>query len=253
VWTPDARRIVFASTRRSAISPNAPPWMNLYWQRSDGTGQVQRLTEGARVHWPTSWHPNGRILALGEADLEARTQSIMMLSLEGDEASGWRPAHPTMFLKDADHGMFSPDGQWLAYVARKTPGAIFGYDPRPDAEVFVRPFPGPGGPWQISAGGGTDPVWSLTRHELLYGTPDHRIMAAPYSASGASFHAEKPHALSDARFDPRVGGRSFDLHPDGERFVLAKATDAQRTNRAHHVTMVFNFLDELQKRAPAGK
>jgi len=198
--------------------------MNLYWQRSDGTGQVQRLTEAPRVHWPTSWHPNGRILAFGEADLEARTQSIMMLSLEGDEAAGWRPARPKMFLKDADHGMFSPDGHWLAYVARKTPA-------RPETEVYVQSFPGPGGPWQISAGGGTDPVWSLTRHELLFGTPDHRIMAASYSASGASFHADKPHLLSDASFDPRSMGRSFDLHPDGERFVLAKGQRTRRPTR----------------------
>jgi serine/threonine-protein kinase len=239
VWTPDAQRIVFGSNRRSAFP-------NLYWQRSDGTGQVQRLTEAARVQWPTSWHPNGRILAFGEAELETGMRSIMMLSLEGDEASGWRPARPTMFLKDADHGMFSPDGQWLAYVARKTPA-------RPDTEVFVQPFPGPGGPWQISAGGGTDPVWSRTRHELLYGSPDHRIMAASYTTSGASFHAEKPHVLSDARFKPRAAGRSFDLHPDGERFVLAKADTKTETNRAHHVTVIFNFYDELQKLAPARK
>jgi hypothetical protein len=89
---------------------------------------------------------------------------------------------------------------------------------------------------------------------LLYGTPDHRIMAAPYSASGASFHAETPHVLSDARFDPRTSGRSFDLHPDGERFVLAKATDTRyETNRVHHVTMIVNFNDELQALAPARK
>jgi hypothetical protein len=153
----------------------------------------------------------------------------------------------TMFLKDADDATFSPDGQWLAYVAKKTPA-------RPETEVYVTPFAAPGGPWQVSAGGGTGPVWSLTRHELLYGTPDHRIMAASYSASGASFHAEKPHVLSDARFDPRPLGRSFDLHPDGERFVLDKATDTpNETNRAHHVTMIVNFADELQALAPARK
>jgi hypothetical protein len=78
-------------------------------------------------------------------------------------------------------------------------------------------------------------------------------MAASYSASGASFHAEKPHVLTDVRFEARSLGRSFDLHPDGERFVLLKATDAQRTSRAHHVTMIFNFHDELQKLAPPRK
>jgi serine/threonine-protein kinase len=245
VWTPDARRIVFRTATRGTRNIS-----NLYWQRSDGTGEVQQLTEASRPQLPLSWHPNGKVLALSELDPETGTPSLMMLRLEGDEASGWRPAPPVLFLKDADDAMFSPDGHWLAYVA-KTPAPA----PTPAVmEVYVRPFPGPGNPWQVSAGGGTGPVWSLTRHELLYGTPDHRVMAASYSASGVSFHAEKPHVLTDVRFKARSLDRSFDLHPDGERFVLAKATETKtETNRAHHVTVIFNFYDELQKLAPAKK
>ena len=114
VWTPDGRRIVFSSTRRSQRS-------NLYWQHVDGTGEAQRLTDSDRRHIAGSWDPSGRILAFTEYDTQTGAPTIMLLRMEGDNATGWRPAQPTAFIKDADDPMFSPDGRWIAYVA-KEPG-----------------------------------------------------------------------------------------------------------------------------------
>ncbi|MBI3490439.1 MAG: protein kinase [Acidobacteria bacterium] len=82
---------------------------------------------------------------------------------------------------------------------------------------------GPGGKWQISTGRGLVPTWSRTKHELFYGTANGQIMVAPYTVEGDSFRAEKPRLWSDGRFVVRAGNRSFDLHPDGERFALAPA------------------------------
>ena len=235
VWTPDARRMAFRSRPANGVVAN------LYWQRVDGIGEAQRLTSASREHWPGSWHPNGRLLAFSEIDPETGAPSIMILRLDGDEVSGWRPAQPTTFLEGADFPTFSPDGRWLAYVTKASSGA--------GTEVFVRPFPGPGGPWQISTGGGTNPVWSLKRPELFYGSTAHQIMVASYTTSGGSFRAEKPRLLSDTRFAPRVVGPSFALHPDGDRFALAPAA-VDPGSRRNHVTLIFNFLDELRRIAP---
>jgi serine/threonine-protein kinase len=241
VWTPDGRRIVFTSTRAGSVRAN-----DVYWQHVDGTGEVQRLTESARSKLLGSMHPSGRILAFAEQDPQTTsTPTLMILRLEGDEATGWRPMPPTEFMKSADDPMFSPDGRWLAYVS-KEPG-------RKEVEVYVQPFPGPGGRWQISTGGGTDPAWSRTRHELFFGTPDHRIMVASYSATGDSFHADRPHVLSDSRFSPLVVGRSFDVHPDGDRFALVKASESEARAKRDHITLIFNFFDELRRIAPPGK
>jgi Tol biopolymer transport system component len=46
LWTPDGRRITFASTRGDTSTSN------LYWQRADGSGEVQRLTESKNNQYP---------------------------------------------------------------------------------------------------------------------------------------------------------------------------------------------------------
>ena len=45
LWSPDSRRLIFASTRVGA---------NLFWQAADGTGPVEQLTEGPTFgcQWP---------------------------------------------------------------------------------------------------------------------------------------------------------------------------------------------------------
>ena len=237
VWTPDARRIVFSSGNNSQM-------VNLYWQRVDGTGEAQRLTDAGRRQIAGSWHPAGMILAFTEYDPQTAAPAVRLLRLEGDETSGWRPAQPTDLLSGAEDPLFSPDGRWLAYVM-KEPG-------REKSEVYVQPFPGPGGRRQISTDGGDNPAWSPSRQEMFYATPDRRIMTVPYSVNNDSFHAGKPRLLPNSRFAPRVVGRSFDVHPDGERFALVKAPDLAPVAPRDHVILVFNFLDELRRIAPPG-
>ena len=77
--------------------------------------------------------------------------------------------------------MISPDGRWLAYQSDES-----GSD-----EVYVRRFPGPGGKWLVSAGGGHGPIWSSKKQELFY-VGSEGIMVANYTANGDMFVAVKP-------------------------------------------------------------
>ena len=138
--------------------------------------------------------------------------------------------------------MFSPDGRWIAYQSNES-GRF---------EVYVRPFPGPGGKWQISTDGGLNAIWSRTRHELLYAGLDNRLMVASYTVEGDSFRSEKPRVWSERRFMPRPRLRSFDLHTDGERVVLAAAPENAGVVKQDKVVFVFNFFDELRRLAPPG-
>ena len=104
--------------------------------------------------------------------------------------------------------VFSPDGQWIAYMS--------GESGRP--EVYVRPFPTGGGRWQISTAGGGGPRWSRDGRELFYLAAGGSLMAVPVTA-GASFEKGTPRELF------RVGVRrtnipQYDAFPDGKTFVL---------------------------------
>jgi serine/threonine-protein kinase len=234
IWTPDGGRLAFASER--------PP--NLFWIRADGSGEAQRLTQSPNAQAPYSWHPSGKFLAYTENRPDTKND-LMVLPMSGDEASGWKPGSPTVFLRtpfNEDNPMFSPDGRWLAYESNET-GRF---------EVFVRPFPGPGAKVQISAGGGNTPKWSQAKRELLYRGADNRIMTAAYTVAGDSFRAEKPQlwsprALPEGIMRP-MQRHVFAVHPDGERVALFVPPDAARGTR-DKVVLVFNFFDELRRLA----
>jgi serine/threonine-protein kinase len=239
VWTPDGRRVVFSSNRADVSAHN------LYWQRSDGTGEVQRLTEGRNHQNSGSWHPSGRLLAFTERNPQTG-RDLWILPLEGDEASGWRPGKPYVFLASAFEELgpsFSPDGRWLAYHSNES-GRY---------EAYVRPYPGPGGKYLISSGGGSYPVWAPDRQELFYLASDKRLMVSAYAAQGGAFSAEKPRPWSETRLqrasDIWYRFRRFALHPDGRRFAYFAPPEAGVVG-SDHVTLVLDFFEELRRLAP---
>ncbi len=236
VWTPNGQRIAFASTGADKAIPN------LYWQQADGTGVAERLTESPNPQVPTSWHASGRLLAFTEQHPQT-LRDIMIVPLEGDEVSGWKPGTPSVFLNtqfSQSEAAFSPDGGWLAYQSNES-GTY---------EVYVRPFPGPGGKWLVSTGGGLSPVWSRNGRELFYWSGG-QIWVASYAVSGDSFRAEKPRAWSPGRV-PGGAFLGFDLHPDGKRFAVVKAAEETET-RVDKVVFITNFFDELRRIAPPAK
>ena len=109
----------------------------------------------------------------------------------------------------------SPDGNWLAYQS----------NPSGQFEVFVRPFPDTeAGLQQVSAGGGRMPRWSPDGRELFYWAPPGQMMAVQVDA-GSSLILDRPEAVFDWPYfagDDVSIGRTFDVSPDGERFVMIK-------------------------------
>ena len=242
VWTPDGHRLAFASRRGDGVTDN------LYWQPADGsTNEAQRLTDSKNRQLPASWHPSGTFLAFVELN-SATKADIMILPMTGDEASGWTPGQPGPFLNTVANEVdpiFSPDGRWLSYNS----------DESGQVEAYVRPFPGPGSTWKVSAGAGNGGTtfWSYKRPELFYeqNTPQgHGFMVVPYRTEGGSFVAGNPRPWSPGRFLPRrhIGWEA--LHPDGNRIATALAPDVQTESKPGHLTFVFNFFDELRRLAP---
>jgi Tol biopolymer transport system component len=235
IWTPDGRRIAFGSTRKDNST------RTLYWQRVNG-GAAEPLTQSGNAQMPTSWHPGGKFLAFEQENPQSG-MDIMILPVEGDEASGWKPGKPTVFFESSFHelnAVFSPDGRWLAYQSNES-GSM---------EVYVRPFPGPGEKMQVSSGGGMYPTWSRSSKELIYQhVEDWTLMVAAYTTEGDSLRAERPRRL--ARIPRRgFGMPGFDLHPDGQRFAVLKAAEETTDIRQDHMVLIPHFFDELRRVAP---
>jgi serine/threonine-protein kinase len=238
VWTPDGQRIVYSSQDKGGV-------YNLWWIRADGAGNPQRLTESKNIQTAGSWRPDGKVLAFQQNNLNTNYDT-MILPVEGDEKSGWKPGEPKPFLNSAFTEMepaFSPDGRWLAYQSNESGSN----------EVYVRPFPGPGGKWQISTGGGLYPKWSRNGKELFVRTLDSKIMAVNYTASGDSFRADKPQLWSPGQFTDRGNSIfNFDVYPDGKRFIVLKTPGTEQAAAVNKVSFILNFFDEIRRKLPPG-
>jgi Tol biopolymer transport system component/predicted Ser/Thr protein kinase len=239
VWTPDGKHIVFAATA-GAIG-------TLQWIRSDGAGESQQLLEGKAELRPYSFSPDGKRLAFAQSGSETG-YDLWTLPLDSSDPEHPKAGKPEPFVRtvlDDYEPAFSPDGQWIAYQSLAT-GV---------PEVYVQPFPGPGGKWLISTGGGRHPVWSRNGRELFYQAPDYRIMVVMYSARGDSFAPVKPRPWAETQIlEPNILYWNLDLAPDGKRFVVAPKPEATGGQKGSvHVTVLLNFFDELRRKTPAGK
>jgi serine/threonine-protein kinase len=239
VWTPDGRRLVFASDRGKAGT------FNLYWANADGTGEVTRLTDSPESHMQgSSWHPSGQFLAF-QAGRGATGSDLMILPMEGDATRGWTPGTPTVFLSSPANEAtpaFSPDGRWIAYASNEAGSNSL--------DIYVRPFPGPGGPWRISTAGGRFPRWSAAAPELLC-IGQATIMAARYTVVGDSFRSETPQMWSPTSIQGvATGNAGYALHPDGKRVAAAAVADESDGLAHDKVVFFFNFGEYLKKIAP---
>jgi eukaryotic-like serine/threonine-protein kinase len=104
-------------------------------------------------------------------------------------------------------------------------------------EVYVRTFPAvDAGRWQVSTGGGTQPLWAHSGRELFYRSGDAVMNVAVESNAG--FVARSPVVLFKGQYAPSLSGRNYDVSPDGRRFLMLKqgaGPDAQNTSPARFV------------------
>jgi Tol biopolymer transport system component/predicted Ser/Thr protein kinase len=230
VWTPDGNRIAFRSNRTGTTTGR------LHWQLADGSGGLEQLSAGERVQNATSWSGDGQLLAFFEPGAST-LRDIYVLRLSDRKTL---PFLRTPFNEGA--ASFSPDGRWLAYLSNESG--------RP--EIYVQPYPGPGGKWQISVDGGTEPLWNRNGRELFYRNSGKMI--GVQIATQPGFSAGKPAVLFDRTYaasDFPATGIAYDVSADGQRFLMVK--EIEQASSTAQINVVLNWFEELKRRVPASK
>jgi Tol biopolymer transport system component/predicted Ser/Thr protein kinase len=226
VWSPDGKMFSFQSGR-------AGP-QNIFWQAVDGSGVAERLTTSQSIDAVGSWSPDGQRLAYIRIDQETG-YDIWDARLDDKRP---RVLVKTPYNETAPR--ISPDGRWLTYAS----------DESGRWEVYVQPYPGPGGKWQVSTEGGTEPVWNPTGRELFY-RAGNRMMAAAVTLQ-PGFSASKPERLFEGPWLPTpVTFPNYDVSRDGQRFLMLKAAGEDEGGR--QIVVVQNWLEELKRRMVAGE
>ena len=227
VWTPDGKRLIYMSTP-NAIGSVAG---TLATVSADGGSQPVTLIGKGVNPFPTSVSPDGKLVIgvrSSAVALQATGSEIWVLPLDGAKGA---EAEPQPFLDTRfTRGdlQFSPDGKWVAYQSNET-----GRN-----EIYVAPYPGPGGKSQVSTDGGTQPRWNRNGRELLFRSGD-KMMAVDVEI-GAAFRAGAPRILFE-----KVSSE-YDVAPDGRRFLMLKPAVTD-TNELH---VILNWFDDLRRRVP---
>ena len=215
-WSPDGSRIAFGSSRSGPL--------DLYVKAASGAGDEELLFHSDNQKILSHWSPDGQYLAFAEKDPKTNWD-IWILPLGGDKKPF--PFLRTEFVEVFPQ--FSPDGKWIAYAS----------DATGRSEVYVAPFPGPDGRWQISSEGGSSPRWRRDGKEIFYVSPDQKLMAVDVR-TGSSVESGVPVPLFAARF---VYTTSYDVSADGQRFLV----NAEAAEEQSPLTLVTNWTAGLER------
>jgi serine/threonine protein kinase/WD40 repeat protein len=221
VWYPDGQRIAFTSLGSGKFG--------FYQRAADGSGTEDLLLEeDSYVKYVNDWSPDGKFLVFQDAP--RGTNEVWVLPLGGER----KPFPIPQAQSPAFAATFSPNGKWLAYCSSESG----------EQKIYVVSFPGPGGKWQVSAGGGCYPRWRHDGKELFYLSRDNKIVAAEVRGDASSFSVGAVNALFETRVYRSAFGSGFDVAADGQRFIV----DYEPGQPNVAITLVENWDSELAKK-----
>jgi serine/threonine-protein kinase len=227
VWTRDSSRLFFLSESSEGGG------VNLFSRPVDGSSPSERITTNPRDQWPTHLSSDGKMLAYVEAG--NGLFDLWELPLTGER----KPRALLTTQASEMHPQYSPDGRWLAYSS----------DASGRREVYVQSYPEPTFRRPISVNGGSSPAWQQDARELYYQEPHpsdpgrSRMMVVRVSADR---EFGTPVTLFEGPYRVTGPGRTYDLTPDGKRFLMIQTHDRPPI-ATRHIVVVQNWLDELTR------
>jgi|SRR5579863_271615 len=221
VWSPDGKEIAYSSNRAGRLE--------IYLKPASGVESEQPIVTGEGESMPTDWSRDGRFIAYQTQSQSTKKFDIWILPITGD-----RKPFPFIATEaDEVEGAFSPDGRWFAFDS----------DESGRREVYVVPFPGRGGKWQVSSSGGDFPVWVANGTELDYQSLDHKWMAVEVNGKGTDFSIGATQTLLGGKPLPSGSPLGVNVTPDGKRLLMPVETEGA----AVPFTLVTDWKADLKK------
>ena len=225
-WSPDGRSLTFLSNRAAGN-------LDLWTKRADGSDTAELVLDRAASVQEAMYSPDGTWLVFREGGFQAADIYAVRLPMD----SAVVPLEVTEFQEGAFS--LSPDGRWLAFVSDRTGSN----------EVFVHPFPDAGASLQqVSANGGTEPVWAHSGRELFYVNGDNELVAVQVSTNPGFAPGQQEVLFSVAGYMRFTLQAMYDVTPDDQRFMMLRIGADQAA--AAEVILVTNFFEELKRLVP---
>ena len=232
VWTADGERVAFES---GGV---------FVWKASDNTGDLEQLGgnlgEGGDSPTPYFFSLEGTELVFRENGHPDTRDNIGIISIEEGSEPEWL-LRSEFSERNAE---LSPNGRWMAYQSNESG----------QTEIYVRPFPNvEDGRWQVSNASGIYPLWSRDGRELFYlegPAAAPRLMVVPVQTD-PTFVPENPQELFEWPYSTRGDGRTYDVSPDGQRFLAVRSVlEADADDLPPQINIVLNWFEELKERVP---
>jgi hypothetical protein len=202
-WSPDGRSVQWISASGEGG--------DLWSRPADGSRGPEMVLDRADDLYEGVLSPGGDwfVYRIGTAPGFGGTNDTDIQAIRADGGADAVTLVDTDF-RDGQPAV-SPDGRWLAYMSNES-GQM---------EVYVRPFPDAArSRYQVSADGGSEPVWSSDGLELFYRSPESYVAASVRTEPAFSVRAREE-LFPAAPF--MAGGLTqpmYDVHPDGRRFLM---------------------------------
>jgi len=226
-WSPSGDRIAFSSGLKGDRT--------IYIKSSDGSGEPAETVENpAFSQYLSDWSPDERTLLFFRLTADGTGEDLWYLERKEDGKYEEVP-FPQTSAKEST-AKFSPDGRFVAYRTNRT-----GQD-----EVFVCTFPECGNQQRVSVNGGGQPRWSKDGKELFYVEGDS-LMAARVSTD-PTLSLGLPQKLFSSKGLVLAANHvlTYDVTPDGERFVLVEPVEGKAPDPV--IRVVLNWHEEFRDR-----
>jgi Tol biopolymer transport system component len=223
-WTPDGESVTFSSK-------SAKGAIDLWTQRANGSAQaVMQFHHGKSNLYDARWSPDTKWLIF-QTDGESPGSGDILAIRPGIDTAPV-PVVASSFTEICP--AVSPNGQWLAYASNETG----------EYEIYVVPFPNTGpAKWAISAGGGTEPVWSHRGSELFYRDASGNLVAVEVHTSPTFSLGRAKILFPAAKFTSLPFNAQYAVAPDDRRFLMIRPLETSTPK----LIVVENWFEELKK------